>query len=434
MRYGPIGPLSEGRIIQHSLMKNALWNSVGLGVYLVCQWVITVAVVRLTGGYTDAGYLALAMTVTNVFWCVAAYSIRAFQVSDIHGEYTDSTYFSARLVTCVAALLLCVVCAAAAGYSAHQIAVIAGYMVFRANEAFIDVLHGMDQKDWRMDYIGISFILRGVAMLAVFVVLQWAWGLLPAIAGMVAVTMLIGLCFDLVKTRKLASFAAHLPRNPEWSLLRACWPLAAVGILNALLMPYSRHAIEKTLGTVQLGAYSSVAAPALIIQAGVTFMMSPLINVFSEHVKSGAWQRFNRLVLLCAGCVLGMTTVIAVVAHLWGEWILILVFGDTIRPYAYLFSGAVVVSGLTAGIWLLNIVFTTLRCLRDVLIGNAIGIAVCLLTATWLLTKQGLMGANTTLILSQGVAMVFLLGRYFDVYLKRRRNQTVAADEAGSAN
>lgn len=52
---------------QLSVKQNMLWNTAGSMVYLVCQWLITVFVVRLSDGYDAAGVLALGMAVSNIF-------------------------------------------------------------------------------------------------------------------------------------------------------------------------------------------------------------------------------------------------------------------------------------------------------------------------------------------------------------------------------
>ena len=44
---------------QLSVKQNMLWNTAGSMVYLVCQWLITVFVVRLSDGYDAAGVLSL---------------------------------------------------------------------------------------------------------------------------------------------------------------------------------------------------------------------------------------------------------------------------------------------------------------------------------------------------------------------------------------
>ena len=94
---------------EHKLVKNSIWNSIGILVYFACQWIMTIIVVRLTGDFVSSGNLALAMNITNFFATFALYNIRFFQVSDVTGEYKDSEYIMARVVTCVASIFLCAI-------------------------------------------------------------------------------------------------------------------------------------------------------------------------------------------------------------------------------------------------------------------------------------------------------------------------------------
>jgi len=59
-----------------SIKQNMMYNTFGSIVLLVCQWLTTVLVVRLSN-YENAGMLSLAMSVTNVFFGFASF-IRAF--------------------------------------------------------------------------------------------------------------------------------------------------------------------------------------------------------------------------------------------------------------------------------------------------------------------------------------------------------------------
>ena len=43
-----------------------LWNSAGSTIRLVCNYLITIAVVRLSHGFDAAGTLSLAMSIANL--------------------------------------------------------------------------------------------------------------------------------------------------------------------------------------------------------------------------------------------------------------------------------------------------------------------------------------------------------------------------------
>ena len=214
-----------------SIQKNMLWNTAGSLVFLGCQWLMTVLVVRLSSGYDAAGSLAVAMAVSNIFAPIALYKVRSFQVSDVSGEYTSGEYVAFRVVSIFIALVITVpymllTC------SPSDYAVVVAYLVFRVGEVFIDVLHGVDQRALRMDYCGKSMALRGVLFLAAFsVVLAATNSLLLAVVAMAVVTYPI----MLLDWRWASSFESLSPRfdlSHALSLARKCFP-AVVGLCSS---------------------------------------------------------------------------------------------------------------------------------------------------------------------------------------------------------
>ena len=71
------------------LKCNVLWNTIGTLYYLGMQWLTTVLVVRISGSYEDAGIYSLAVSITNIFYIIAMYNVRNFQVSDYKNEFID---------------------------------------------------------------------------------------------------------------------------------------------------------------------------------------------------------------------------------------------------------------------------------------------------------------------------------------------------------
>ena len=94
---------------EQSLKKNMLWNAAGNLIYLACQWLVTVLVTNL-GAFHDAGLLSVAMSVSATFQTLAMFGIRNFQVSDVREKYSNTCYVQLRLLTCLAALVGCLLC------------------------------------------------------------------------------------------------------------------------------------------------------------------------------------------------------------------------------------------------------------------------------------------------------------------------------------
>jgi len=398
--------------IKNILVKNTIWNSIGTITYLACQWLITLLVVWLYDDFANAGKLALAMNITNFFYCIAVYNIRTFQVSDIKNEYSDKEYIINRVLLCGISFILCFIFVLFNNFSLIQKLIILCYMLFRCIEAFIDVLHGINQKKWRMAFIGISFILRGISMLVVFILIGNFYGLLPAVIGMVITSFFICFIYDLPNTKKLANLINY-SKNKVFLLMKKCFPLMLVILVSTLMASFSRYSIEIIHGTEALGIYAAIIAPAMIIQISASFIFAPLINIFASYLKESKIQKFQKLFIYTSLFVTGLTLLAYILSIFLGEWALTLIFGNVIVSYAYLLSGAIIISGLTAFMWFMNIIFVTMRDIKGILIGNIIGAIICLLLTNYFLVRFNLIGANYIMILSLGTALTFLFIRLY---------------------
>ena len=85
--------------------QNILYNAAGSLIYLGCQWLLTVLVVRLSDGLEYAGNLALAMSIANIFVPFAQYRMRTIQVSDVSHSFSAGDYLGFRFLTVIAALI-----------------------------------------------------------------------------------------------------------------------------------------------------------------------------------------------------------------------------------------------------------------------------------------------------------------------------------------
>jgi len=400
------------RILENKFIKDTSWNSFGMFSYYACQWLITIAVVWLSDDLRNAGYLNLAMSVTNFFAAIALYNIRYFQVSDLKMEYSDSDYVAARVLTCVASIVICAVLIFAIEFSPIQRVIILIYMFFRANESFLDVLHGIDQKNGRMDYVGISAFIRGTSMLAAFTVFMWLFNLAIAVTGVAVFNIAVGLIYDLPRTKKLANFVKFTWKR-VFSLLKRCFPLMLVLFIITMIGSFTRYSIERVHGTEALGIYASVTVPTLIVQIASFPMMAPLTNLFAASIKQGDKKRFLRILLYSSAVITGIILFFTTASLFIGEWGLKLLYGDILTQYHYLLPGAFIVSGLVSYIWLMNIIFSATRDLKGILAGNIIGAIICLAAAGYFLARYDLIGANYVMIISQGAVVLFLLVRLF---------------------
>jgi len=339
--------------------------------------------------------------------------MRTFQVTDIKNEYSDNIYITSRFLTCFFSILLCTIYIYFLKFSLYQFSIILSYMIFRCIEAFVDVIHGINQKKWRMDYIGISFLIRGFSTLLIFSLLSFLYkNLLISIIGILLISLLLILIYDIPKIKiKLNIFSQNYLNI--LSLLIKCFPLMIVILINTFIISFARYSIERKYGVEALGIYSSVITPTIVIQLLAYFIFTPLINIFADYIKKLKYKYFIMLFLFSCLFIFIITIIIYFFSFIFGEYGLLFLFGNSILNYSYLLPEAVIVAGITAILMFMNIIFSTIRDIRGILYGNLIGLIICIILINYILNKYELSGGNYILIISLGTSAIYLFIRFF---------------------
>lgn len=336
-----------------SVQQNIIFNTVGSLVYYICQWLMSIIIVRISG-YEAGGIWALAMSVTAAPAIVAMFNVRSYQVSDVNEQYSDKTYIRSRMYTNLLAYLVCVVMIFAYGYSWYKSGIILVFMLFKVIEGFADVYYGIEQKWNRMDYVGISLAVRGVGSIIIFiVVLLITKNLLICTIGMCLFSVLVILLYDRRIVNKRSKGRSNETVSTEgkyvvWSLLLTCIPLAIVAFLNNLSINIPRIYLEKEYGSAIMGYYSSVASPTLVVQLAATTIFAPLVPILATEYNNKNKKNFIEILMKFGAGVIGLSIVALIGSKLLARWGLVLLFGKGIEPYVYLFVPIVIISILIA--------------------------------------------------------------------------------------
>lgn len=402
------------------MKKNVIWNTSGSIFYCVCQWLITILVVRMSS-YHDAGELSLAMTTSSSFSAIALFSMRNFQVSDVKGEYATDVYVGSRIITCLAAVVCCAV-TAFIGNGWHQMLCIDAFMLVRAAEGIVDVLHGVNQKYERYDYIGKSYFLRGILTIASFVAGIYATkDLLATLVAMALLNLLAAFLYDWRKTWRLEHFHPILFQKEVFRLLKTCLPIVVFTFLLSLENLVPKQVLERLAGTDALGIYSSIASPTLVVQVFASVAFNPFLPRFSKAYYDGEMDRFQKMLHGAYLVLGGMCAVVTVGAMLLGRWGLRLLFGgDEILQYYGLFMPIVWCTLMVAIIWILSAILIALRQMKSLIIGMVLDFLLCLAIVTPLIEHYGKNGVSIAQLIVMGIYILYMAA-VCEIHLARAR-------------
>ena len=402
-----------------SLKANMIWNSFGSLFYLGCQWFITVLVVWLSDGFDAAGVLSLAMSVYNMFSSLAIYRMYTYQVSDVKHENSVGEYFAFRLLTCAIALF------AITAYSVlscpeQAVPAIITYSLYKMASLLIDVLHGLDQINNRMDIIGKSLMVQGLSSLAFFcmgmILLQdIAITFLLMMTGIIAV----GVIYDLPRSKRFERLRVGISGKKISYLFRHCSLIVVAAIACGAAASIPRQFLSLYSGSASLGIYASVAAPVAIIQMGASYIYNPLLSRFSTAYNEDRFDELRKLLIKVSFGIASMGIISAFALELLGQPLLTLMFGTEIASYSYLMLPLILCAMVTAYTWFLSDLLVSFRLFCGCFWGNLVSLFASLGFSLWFIPQHGMNGVSFAVTACYAVGSAWMVASLFRSTRKR---------------
>ena len=330
-----------------SIEQGILWNSVGSMVYLVCNWLTTVLVVVLGSDISGSGSLAVAMSVGNIYATIVLLRARPVQVSEAYPDLTTGHFIAQRVLALVVATVFCLVYGLIS-VSPSDYLVVACYCLFKAADSFVDVLHGIDQINSRLDYAAISQVLRGLGLLVGFAAgLIVFKSLLVAILFMAIVSLAVILAFDFPVAASFGSVTPKFEKRQLFELCKICFPGFIASLACTTVVSLTRQFYGLSYGNEQLGIYAAVATPTAVVQALVTYLYAPILGPLAK-----SWQdnRIDLIVSMTKKVFIAVTaaTVMCVLGGiLLGKPVLTLIYGEQIGSHSAYLPLMLVATALT---------------------------------------------------------------------------------------
>ncbi|QOR46218.1 polysaccharide biosynthesis protein [Trueperella pecoris] len=377
----------------------------------MCNWLITIVAVRLATGFDVAGILALAMSISNLVIPAAEYRLRTVHVTDIHNEHSSQEYLGMRIVSSVLALAAGIVYTLAT-IDTSAFAVIIVYTIGQLVGTYAEGYHAIEQRESRMDFVGISYILQGLGNLVGFVCgLYFFNSLLIAVTLVTATTVVVVIAYDLPRARFFGSIRPVIRWKKAFSTFAKLFPIAMVNAALAIVTLVPRQYLQDYEGTEALGIYASVAVLALIIQATAAYVYIPLLGHIVTQLNMSK-TRGLRLIAMIVMMFFAVAALASIAFALFGDVLLSILFGAEILPHTYLIQPALILSVITAFVWFTNDLLLGLRNYVGCFAGGVAAAASTLALSAPLTRAFHLNGPSVVGIVASVVALA-VMGFFF---------------------
>ena len=411
-----------------SVTKNIIWSSAGSIIDLGCQWLISILVVRLCSSFDAAGVLSLATAIYGIFHPVAQYRMYTFHLSDIHRDYSLGEYIGFNIITCLIALIGC------AGYavlttSSNYLPTIFLYCLYRLLKVSIDVLHAEDQRNDRMDYIGVSLALQGVASVLAFIaIFGTTSNLNAALIGMSLAVAGVGLLYDLRKTKQFDKLGAKISGGRARNLLIKCLPIVLASLACSLTPAIPRQCLLNVQGENALGIYASIAAPIAIIQMGANYVYYPLLGYFAQRWDSKDRTTFYSLLVQVTIGMLAVGVGCIFILKIFGAQLLSVLFGPEITSHLDLVNPMIACSITTAYMWFINDLLVSLRLFKWTVLGSLTSLILAITTTNPAVQTFGMNGVSYTLLISYASGVCVMIASLIIAnYTSRKHSRSANA-------
>lgn len=403
-------------MINHSLRKDYIWNSIGVFAQNAISPILLIVITRVNGIF-DSGIFSFAFSVAIIFWAFGMWGGRTYQVSDVTKEFTNRSYIMVRLMLAAVMIIGAVIFAIINHYDVVKSWIIIALVLFKAVESIADSLYGILQVNGRLYISGKSLLYKAVLGIGVFLVVETIWhSILIGCLGIIGVNLLVLFAYDVPSVIKQESIYFDV-RQIGWHLqtaveiIKRCSPIAVVIFLTMFSLNVPRYFIDM-FHVDQVGPFGIIAMPITLLALVITFVLQPNIVQLSRKLDQGQLAVFDTIVTKLALIASGIGIVVLFITYLFGVPLLQLVFGINFEPYRL--SLIIIVIGAIANVTVtvyIN-VLTIMRHFKAQFYILLVTNIVLVLVSAMLVKQYGILGGASLFAIVNFIQALLLISTY----------------------
>lgn len=389
--------------------KTMFWNLCSSIEYSVQSAILLLIVTRVNGLY-EAGVFSIAYTFTQMIATIGNYGMRSFQVSDIKKEYQFSTYYTSRIVSTVAMIVICISYTIIRGYDLEKTAIVLALCGYRVVDNIEDVFHGEMQKSMRLD-VASKIVSVRILLATVFFSITYIFTRDLLVSSIVLTTsaFVISMILNKLVMYDFNDITLRINTHHMVKLLWVCLPVCAGDFLYNYLVNAPKYAINRNLSEETQTIFSILFIPIFVINLLSSFIFKPLIVSMGILWNNKEKTKFIKVIGKQILIILLITLVIMVGGAVIGLKLLSIIYGVELMQYRLLFTIMLMFGGIAAIVSFLVVVLTIIRQQKFIILAYAIGVVIDLLLIDGMVNNYGIWGAGIIYGLSIGTIMIILL-------------------------
>lgn len=340
--------------------KNFIWNIIGTTFNSFNSLFFMIIVTRVNGT-TDAGIFTLAFTTACILYMIGVYAGRIFQVTE-NEKINDKEYIINRTGTVILMIIISGIFVVIKGYEPYKMVVFILICLYKATEAFSDVLYGILQKNDLLYQVGKSFFLKALIALVAFLVVDLITkNLIISSLMIVIANILVILVYDIPNILKIVDIKQKIKISNVLRIYKTGFFIFAISFLGLYIMNAPKYAIDDFLTENIQAIYGIIIMPATVVGLLGQFIIHPYLNTIVKLYKENQLEEIKKIVLkiVLAIFVLGMICVLG--AYILGIPVLELIYGINLKDYKINLVVIILASTLSVIGTIYSSILTTIR-------------------------------------------------------------------------
>lgn len=319
--------------MKDNLKKSFFWNTLGSGLNSVNSLLLLIVVTRING-INSAGIFTLSFATACMFYFIAVYSGRTYQVTETDKEVNDSEYIINRLITSFIMILLSFLFALIYNYFNYKLVVFMLVCGFKCIDAICDVFHGILQKNNRLDTVGKSLLLRSILNILVFLIIDITTRrLIVSCISLIVTDLLILFTVDIRKSIKYIKKSIN--KKGIFKIFTFGFYVFGFSFISNYIMNAQRYAIDIFLKDNLQTIFGIIVMPGTVILLMNQFIIQPVIIKLKETYSNKHKKQFLNIIYKIILLTIVLSLLLIIAAYFIGIPTLNLMYGLNLENYLY---------------------------------------------------------------------------------------------------
>lgn len=280
--------------------------------------------------------------------------------------------------------------------------------IYKATEAFADILYGIMQKNERLYQSGQSLTIKSLGGLIIFLSVDLAThNLILACGSIIILNLITMLGFDfLFVCKKLIHFEDKVSKENVIKILKSEFFVFANSFAGIYVLNAPKYAIDNFLTDDVQAIFGYIMMPATVITLFTQFIFMPYLNQLKDLYEKKDMVSFKKIAFKIKMFVLAFGICASLAAFVIGPEVLSIIYGENLIGYRINLT-IILVSYIMYGISYVNLVLLTTT--RDTFVQFVVYVITMIIACIGsnLLVKQWqINGATLSCVVTLGVQFV----------------------------